>query len=52
MNKTALVLARMQFAANITFHTLLPTVTIALGWILFFFRLRFKSTRDHAWEEA
>ncbi len=52
MNETALVLARMQFAANITFHILFPTITIALGWILFYFRLRFKATRDEAWEEA
>ncbi len=52
MNETALTLARMQFAANITFHILFPTITIALGWILFFFRLRFKATRDEAWEEA
>ena len=42
----------MQFAANITFHILFPTITIALGWILFFFRMRFKATRDAAWEEA
>ena len=52
MNETALILARMQFAANITFHILFPTITIALGWILFFFRMRFKATRDVAWEEA
>ncbi len=52
MNETALILARMQFAANITFHILFPTITIALGWILFFFRLRFKATRDESWEEA
>ena len=52
MNETALILARMQFAANITFHILFPTITIALGWILFFFRMRFKATRDAAWEEA
>ena len=26
------VLARIQFAANITFHILFPTVTIALCW--------------------
>ena len=52
MNETALTLARMQFAANITFHILFPTITIALGWMLFFFRLRFKTTRDEAWEEA
>ena len=52
MNETALILARIQFAANITFHILFPTITIALGWILFFFRMRFKATRDAAWEEA
>ena len=52
MNETALILARMQFAANITFHILFPTITIALGWILFFFRMRFKATRDQSWEEA
>ena len=52
MNETALILARIQFAANITFHILFPTITIALGWILFFFRIRFKATRDEAWEEA
>ena len=27
----ALILARMQFAANITFHILFPTISIALG---------------------
>jgi len=36
----ALILARMQFAANITFHILFPTITIALGWVLLFFRWR------------
>ncbi|MGL4230962.1 MAG: cytochrome ubiquinol oxidase subunit I, partial [Casimicrobium sp.] len=46
------LLARMQFAANITFHILFPTITIALGWMLLFFRLRFKATRDEKWEEA
>jgi cytochrome bd ubiquinol oxidase subunit I len=52
MDPTALLLARMQFAANITFHILFPTITIALGWMLLFFRLRFKATRDQKWEEA
>jgi cytochrome bd ubiquinol oxidase subunit I len=52
MNETALLLARMQFAANITFHILFPTITIALGWMLLFFRLRFKATHDAKWEEA
>ncbi|RVU44599.1 cytochrome ubiquinol oxidase subunit I [Rubrivivax rivuli] len=45
----ALILARMQFAANITFHILFPTITIALGWTLLFFRLRWLRTRDDAW---
>jgi len=37
----ALILARMQFAANITFHILFPTISIALGWLLMFFRWRY-----------
>ena len=28
------VLARIQFAANISFHILFPTITIGLCWIL------------------
>ena len=34
-------LARMQFAANITFHILFPAITIALSWLLLFFRWRY-----------
>jgi cytochrome bd ubiquinol oxidase subunit I len=45
----ALILSRMQFAANVTFHILFPTITIALGWVLLFFRLRWLTTRDDAW---
>ncbi|GAB4037808.1 MAG: cytochrome ubiquinol oxidase subunit I [Rubrivivax sp.] len=45
----ALVLARMQFAANISFHILFPTITIALGWALLFMRWRWLRTRDAAW---
>ncbi|MEO5695639.1 MAG: cytochrome ubiquinol oxidase subunit I [Burkholderiaceae bacterium] len=41
----ALVLARMQFAANITFHILFPTISIGLGWLLLFFRVRWLKTR-------
>ena len=36
----ALILARMQFAANITFHILFPTISIGLGWMLLFLRWR------------
>ena len=42
----ALILSRMQFAANITFHILFPTISIALGWLLLFFRLRWLAARD------
>ena len=48
----ALMLARAQFGANITFHILLPTITIALGWILLFFKLRYNATKDMKWMEA
>ena len=48
----ALILARMQFAANITFHILFPTITIALGWVLLFFRWRWLRTHDGAWLAA
>jgi cytochrome d ubiquinol oxidase subunit I len=41
----ALILARMQFAANITFHILFPTISIGLGWLLLFFRVRWLKTR-------
>ena len=41
----AFVLARMQFAANITFHILFPTISIGLGWMLLFLRWRWLKTR-------
>ncbi len=48
----ALVLHRIQFAANITFHILFPTITIALAWVLLFFKLRFNRTGQVKWREA
>ena len=47
-----ILLARIQFGANISFHILFPTITIALGWILLFFKLRFRATGDEAWMNA
>jgi cytochrome d ubiquinol oxidase subunit I len=44
-----LLLSRIQFAANISFHILFPTITIALGWVLLFFKLRFNATGDRKW---
>ena len=42
----------MQFGANITFHILFPTITIALGWILLFFKYRYNKTGEQAWMDA
>ena len=47
----AFLLSRLQFAANISFHILFPTITITLGWLLLFFKLRFARTRDPKWME-
>ena len=44
-----LLLSRIQFATNISFHILFPTITIALGWVLLFFKLRFNRTADRKW---
>ncbi|QBF33726.1 cytochrome ubiquinol oxidase subunit I [Thalassococcus sp. S3] len=47
-----LLLSRIQFGANISFHILFPTITIALGWVLLFFKLRFNWTGDVKWMQA
>ncbi len=46
------LLARIQFAANITFHILFPTISISLGWVLLFFKLRFVKTGQQHWMDA
>ncbi len=46
------VLARIQFAANITFHILFPTISISLGWVLLYFKLRYGKTGDESWMAA
>ncbi|MDP1956482.1 MAG: cytochrome ubiquinol oxidase subunit I [Polaromonas sp.] len=48
----AFLLARIQFAANITFHILFPTISISLGWVLLFFKLRFVKTGQQHWMDA
>jgi len=45
-----LLLARIQFAANISFHILFPTISIGLAYFLLFFRIRFTQTQDPYWE--
>ena len=46
------LLARIQFAANITFHILFPSLTIALGWVLLYFKLAYTRTGDMKWMQA
>ena len=50
----ALVLSRIQFAANISFHILFPSINIALCWFLVYFRFRHTATRGtpaaQAWD--
>ena len=48
----ALILSRIQFGANISFHILFPTITIALGWVLLFFKLRYSATGEDRWMDA
>ncbi len=47
-----LILARIQFAANISFHILFPTISISMAWVLLFFKLRFARTGQKHWMDA
>lgn len=47
-----LLLSRVQFALNISFHILFPTITLGLAWMLVFFKCRFKRTGDDKWMKA
>lgn len=44
-----LMLSRIQFAANISFHILFPAINIALCWFLFYFRIQLNRTGDEIW---
>jgi cytochrome d ubiquinol oxidase subunit I len=52
MDLDPLLLARIQFAANISFHILFPTFSIGLCWVLLYFRTRFTLSGDNNWEYA
>ena len=47
-----IILARAQFGANITFHILFPTISIAMGWVLLFFKLQYNKSGDAKWMDA
>ena len=44
-----LLLSRIQFAANISFHILFPSITIALAWLLFYFKVRHHISGHPVW---
>ena len=44
-----LLLSRLQFATNISFHILFPAITIGLVWFLAYFRTRAVQTGDPVW---
>ncbi len=46
------LLSRLQFAANISFHIIFPTISIGLCWVLLYFRTRFTVSGDRDWEYA
>ncbi len=47
-----LILSRIQFGATLSFHIMFPTIRIALGWVLLFFKLRFCTTSNQKWMDA
>jgi cytochrome d ubiquinol oxidase subunit I len=50
MDFDPVLLSRIQFALNISFHILFPTISIGLAYFLLFFRIRFTQTGDQNWE--
>ena len=46
------LLARIQFASNVTFHILFPSLSIALACFLLFFKSRFMATGAQFWMNA
>lgn len=47
-----LLLSRLQFALNISFHILFPTITIGLAWLLVYFKVRFDWSGHPVWMRA
>lgn len=45
----AFLLSRLQFALNVSFHILFPTITMAMGWFLFYFKMRSNITGHPVW---
>lgn len=43
------ILSRIQFALNMSFHILFPSITIGLAWLLFYFKLRYDLSKNPVW---
>ncbi len=48
----ALILSRLQFALNVSFHILFPVINIALAWFVVYFRYKAGKTGDAGWLAA
>ncbi len=46
------LLARIQFAANISFHILFPAISMGLAWMLLYFRWRGLRSGQRVWDQA
>lgn len=44
-----LILSRIQFATNISFHILFPAITIGLCWLLLYFKIRHDFSDNPVW---
>lgn len=47
-----LMLSRIQFGLNISFHILFPAISIALSWVVVFFCWRYQRTQSALWHDA
>ncbi len=45
----SLLLARIQFAANISFHIIFPMISIALTWMLLYFKWQYNRSGEDYW---
>jgi cytochrome d ubiquinol oxidase subunit I len=51
-NTDVLLLARIQFGVNIAFHVLFVSITLALAWILVYFRIRYARSGKARWRNT
>jgi len=52
LDMDAVILSRIQFAANISFHIIFPTISIGLAWFLVYIRGQADQQPNGAWDAA